>query len=402
MTLLQGGAPNISGRLLIVLPQPFLEDRGTSIATHHLLRAYTSLGYEVDVMCFAPGRDPAVPGTRIIRSPNPFGFQHVPIGLSLRKAILDLFLVGAVRRQLRREIYVCVHAVEEAAFIAALVGRGRGVPLIYDMASSLPEHLLQYRFFRNRLSQRVLRLLERRLLTRVDLVVCSAGLERKVRSAAPDTPLAVWLFPTEFEPPSEEAVARLREKLGIEATAHVVLYLGSFAKYQGLSVLLDAIPNVLTRVPEARFVIVGASSEKEFASVRESIPGRFVNNVRILRRIPRSKTPLYLALADVLVSLRIQGSNLPLKAFDYLSCGKPIIATDVPAHRLLRHEGLAVLADPTGERFAHAIIRVLSSEKLAEELGVRARAYAESQLSWTSFVKSVEEMTKRVRPASAE
>ena len=65
----------------------------------------------------------------------------MPIGLSLRKVILDVPLIWAMRRIVDPARYSCIHAVEEAAFPAAVLARRHGIPLLYDMQSSLAEQL---------------------------------------------------------------------------------------------------------------------------------------------------------------------------------------------------------------------------------------------------------------------
>ena len=119
-----GGVAEVPGRrILVVAPQPFYEDRGTPIAVRQVLQALGELGRSVDLLTFPIGNDIGVPGLSILRSANPFGFQRVPIGLSLRKVILDVPLVWALRRIVDPARYSCIHAVEEAAFPAAVLAR---------------------------------------------------------------------------------------------------------------------------------------------------------------------------------------------------------------------------------------------------------------------------------------
>lgn len=385
-----------SNRVLIVLPQPFYEDRGTSIALGHFLRALAELRYPVDVLCFEPGRDLELPGVRVIRTPNPFGFRDVPIGLSGKKLFLDLFLARALARQLGRDRYLCIHAVEEAAFIAAALRRSHDAFVTYDMQSSLPEQLAQYRGFRSPSLQAVAHRLEAWLVRNVDLVICSAGLEDRVRSHAASAPLYSWRFPAELDPPFAGDVARLRQELRLPRGAKVVLYIGSFARYQGISVLADAVPSVLGRVSDAIFLLVGAANEEEVESVTGSIPSHLADRVRVRTRIARDETPNYLALADVLMSPRMHGDNLPLKAFDYLITAKPIVASDIPAHRALFDERVALLSPPTAEGFADAICQVLQDGELSSDLESAARAFSEEHLIWDRFVDRVDEMMRDI------
>ena len=99
------GVAEVPGRrILVVAPQPFYEDRGTPIAVRQVLQALGELGRSVDLLTFPIGTDVGIPGLRIFRSANPFGFERVPIGLSFRKVILDVPLgVGAAPHRRPRD-----------------------------------------------------------------------------------------------------------------------------------------------------------------------------------------------------------------------------------------------------------------------------------------------------------
>src|SRR6478672_10210640 len=98
-----------SRRILVVSPQPFYQDRGTPIATRQVLLALSELGRPVDLLTYPIGLDVEIPWLRIFRSGNPFRYESVPIGLSLRKIVLDLPITVALRSRLARERYACVH-----------------------------------------------------------------------------------------------------------------------------------------------------------------------------------------------------------------------------------------------------------------------------------------------------
>src|SRR3989337_787177 len=87
-------------RVLVVAPEPFYEDRGTPIAVCQLLRALSQLAYHVDVLTYPVGRDVDIPRVRCLRSWNPLRVRQVPIGFSLRKLLLDAFLIPEMARRL--------------------------------------------------------------------------------------------------------------------------------------------------------------------------------------------------------------------------------------------------------------------------------------------------------------
>jgi len=383
-------------RVLLMAPQPFYEDRGTPIALRHVLRALVELGHEVDVLTFPVGRSLELPGVRYFRAPNPLRFRSIPVGFSLRKVFLDLFLWWMLRDCLKRNRYLCVQAVEEAGFAAVAACRGRGVPVVYDMQSSLPEQLAPHPVFGTTPFQALGRRLESWLLRSADFVVCSAGLGDRIRAAAPGVAFREWRFPSELPPVSREQVAALRAELGVPDGAPVVVYSGTFEAYQGLPLLIEAVPRIAREVPEVVFVLVGAARTHELDAARRALPADLQPRVRLLPRQERSAVPRYLELADVLVSPRTQGANLPLKVFDYMAAGKPIVATDIPAHRAVLDTSRALLVEAGAEPLADGIAALLHDRARGRELAEAAREFVQGENAWGRFVESVREIFEDV------
>ncbi|HET8649946.1 MAG TPA: glycosyltransferase family 4 protein [Gemmatimonadales bacterium] len=378
-------------RVLLVAPEPFYEDRGTPLAIRQVLSALSELGYQVDLLTFPVGEPLELPGLTIDRISNPFHIRQVPVGLSLRKLLLDIGLVRALRRRIREGGWHYIHAVEEAAFPAVLLGRGAGIPVIYDMQSSLPEQLRRKLVFRSRPVQRLLRWPERWLLRRADAVACSMGLEQYVRRVAPGAQVHEWHFASPPDRAPAQAVAALRSELDIAPEAPVILYSGTMEHYQGLPHLIAAIPRVTAAHPQTVFVLVGGDRD-DHAAIRRDAGVDSMRSLRLVPRQPRDRIPAFLSLASVLVSTRAYGNNLPLKTFDYLAAGRPIVATDIPPHRAFLSDELALLVPHGTEPLAMGINRVLDDPALARQLGQAAVSYANQHLGRASFVRSVKRL----------
>ncbi|HEX5042461.1 MAG TPA: glycosyltransferase [Candidatus Polarisedimenticolaceae bacterium] len=377
---------SVPRRILLVSPQPFFEDRGTPIAVLQVAQALSQAGYAVDLLSYPVGRDVELPGMRILRAPNPLRIRRVPVGLSLRKLLLDATLVPMLFWTVSRERYLCIQAVEEAAFPAAWIGRLRGVPVVYDMQSSMAEQLARHPLLRAGPLQAFFRRCERWLLRRADFVVGSVGLGDHVQAVAPAARWREWRF---ADPPGPRATGEqlnLRRKLGIPAGAPVVLYGGNFHPYQGVDRLLDAADRVLAARPDAVFVLVGADRPE----IRRD------GAIRLLERLPRPEMASFLGMADVLVSPRAFGNNLPLKVFDYLAAGKPIVATDTPSHRAVLCDDRAVLVPPDAAGLAAGILRLLNDTTEARRLAEAARAYDAAELGWIRFARSVTDLYDEV------
>ncbi len=231
---------------------------------------------------------------------------------------------------------------------------------------------------------------------RSSMVVTSAGLAERVRAMVPAVPVREWHYPSAPADASPAAVQRLRDGLGLSGPGPVVLYSGTFEAYQGLPELIAAIPAVRERVPGVTFVFVGADPVNGIIATAGAEWLIASGALRIVDRQPRVEMAPYLALADVLVSPRAYGGNLPLKIFDYLAAGRPIVATDIPTHRTVLAEDRAVLVAPHTDAIARGILSVLEDATLARRLSAAARSYARTHCGWSRFVHSVEALYAEV------
>ncbi len=382
-------------RVLMVAPEPFYENRGTPIVLRRVLEAITESGHQVDLLTFPVGCDIELPGLRITRIGKFFRFRNIPIGFSMKKLTLDCLLLPVIILHLQREKYTCIHAVEEAAFPALMAAKLYDIPLVYDMQSSLPEQLKEHWFFRQKLIQRALRFLERLLIRKADLIACSAGLGGFAGNITEPTKVHEWHYPAlEAEEPTQQT-AQLREELQIHSDAYVILYTGNFATYQGVSRLTEAIPRVLESIPQAIFVFVGAEDTTGLPGLP---PGEDTRKaVRVIVRQPREIIPRYLSIADVLASPRDSVGNLPLKVFDYMAAGRPIVATDSPAHRSVLDDDSALLVAQNSGALADGIIRLYQHPGMAQKISENARRYVREKCGWPAFVREVGDLYEHAK-----
>lgn len=376
-------------RLLIVSPQPFYQDRGTPIAVSQLAAALSALGYEVDLLAYPIGSPIHLPGLRILRGHNPFRIRQVRIGFSLKKLVLDAGMLGPLVRLLANQDYGAVHALEEMAWPVLALCQRRRIPVIYDMQSSLPDQLRTHRLFRLGWVQRILRALEDWVLRHSNAVICSAGLLTHVKSRSPRVPAYEWKFPGQPRDPSNRQ-ADLRARLGIGKDRKVVLYAGTFEPYQGIDMFLHALETVTLETPSAVGVLVGSTPDNDLDA--DPLAAHLVidGKLHVLPRQPREAIPAYLAMADVLVSPRAYGDNIPLKIFDYVLSGKPVVATDIPAHRSILDERTALLVECSKDGLAAGIRRLIASPELGARISDAALATASAAPGKQAYIGLVE------------
>ncbi len=372
----------------MIAPEPFFEPRGTPFSEFHRIRALLDLGHTVDLVTYPFGRDVSMPGLRIFRCLRPPFVRSVRIGPSAAKVPLDLALAVAAARRALGHRYDAVHSHEEGSAIGVVLAALLGLPHLYDMHSSLPQQLENFAFSRSRLLRTVFARLERLVIrrSRVIIVICQ-HLQQTVREIEPTArTVLIENAPGAGDGPTPGAGDAVRTGLGVAAGTPVVLYTGTFEAYQGLDLLLAAAGRLARRVPDILFVLVGGRPDQIAGARRLAEAAGAAGHVRFTGERPAEEIPAYLDAADVLVSPRSTGTNTPLKIYQYLRSGRPIVATRLLTHTQVLDDEVAILTEPTAEDFAGGIARALEDAALARRVGDRARALAETKYSYQAYL----------------
>ena len=382
-------------RILMIAPEPFFQPRGTPFSEYYRTRALTELGHEVDMVTYPIGEDVSIPGLRIFRAPVIPGIRKIAIGPSLAKLPLDVMVFLSALRRLLSARYDLLDCHEEAGLMGVLLSKLFGVPTIYDMHSSLPEQLVNFRYTRSGVLRKLFALAERWTIkgSSAVIVVCPY-LQEVVADVDPDMPC----FLIENSPLSEanraadsEEVTALRKSLGLEGAA-VIGYTGTFEAYQGLDLLFDAVLWVSERESEARLLMVGGHPD-QIDQARGAIQQRGLEDkVVFVGQRPPEEMSVYLAVTDILVSPRSHGNNTPLKIYSYLRAGKPIVATRLLTHTQVLDDEVSQLTAVDQEAFGEGILTLLRDPNRSQALAEAARRRAENEYSYENYL----EKTRRV------
>jgi glycosyltransferase involved in cell wall biosynthesis len=372
--------------------------RGTPLAVLAMVRALASLGHTVDLLSYPGGAGVDVPGLVHKRSLGlPVG--RVRAGPSMAKLLLDLPFMLQACWLMASGRYDVVHAVEEAAHLAAPFARLLRLPLVADVDSSIPDQLRYSGFARRGPLPWLAERLERHALRHatVNVTVC-ASLTEGVKAKAPAVPVFQVEDPPLVDPgaPSDpEGVARLRGELEL-AAGPVVLYSGNFEPYQGVDMLVDA----AALVPEALFLFMGGEPAEIGALQARARAAGASDRCRFAGKRPPSELPAFLGVADVVASPRSRGANTPFKIFTYLASGKPLVATRIATHTQLLDDSLAFLVEPTPAGLASGIRKVLADPGAAAARAARGRALVDREHGPARHAEKVrrayEEVARRI------
>ena len=184
-------------------------------------------------------------------------------------------------------------------------------------------------------------------------------------------PDAVDLEKFDIKISKEEA----RRKLNLPQDKKIILYTGSFYLYdwKGVDVLLKTAEEFGT---DFLFLLVGGS-ENEIKEIKNKFKAE---NILLIGHKPYAEIPYYLKSADVLVLPNKSGHAMselyssPLKLFEYMASGRPIIASDLPSLRKILTEKEAMFFKPDDSTdLALKIKEIVANPNLADQISQNAR-----------------------------
>ena len=142
----------------------------------------------------------------------------------------------------------------------------------------------------------------------------------------------------------------------------------------------------MQRRPDVRLLLAGGRPEQIDAARAAARAAGLGDAVIFAGQRPADEIPAFLDAADVLVSPRSSGTNTPLKIYQYLRSGRPIVATRLLTHTQVLDDGVAFLSTATPEGFGAAILDALSDPERARMVGARARQLAETKYSYEVYL----------------
>lgn len=385
-------------RILHILDHSLPLHSGYAFRTIAILREQRALGWETFHLT-TPRQGPGtaleedVDGWHFFRTPGP-----APAGLpglrEMREMKVNEKRIEEVARQVRPDI-LHPHSPVLNALPAIRVGRRLGIPVVYEMRASWEDAAVDHgSTTEGSLRYRLSRALESRALRGADQIttICE-GLRRDIvgRGIAADKvtviPNAVDVDSFAAGTPPDEA---LRRSLGLEG-ATVLGFIGSFYAYEGLDLLLEALPAICMTQPDAKILLVGGGPQEgnlKSQSLRLGVADRVI----FAGRVPNAQVQRYYDLIDVLAyprrSMRLTELVTPLKPLEAMAQGRIFVASDVGGHRELIRDGDTGFLFPAGDAVALArtIERVLANRDDWARVRAAGRRYVESERTWTRSV----------------
>lgn len=381
-------------RILMIAPEPFFQPRGTPISVYFRLKALSDLGHKVDLVTYPLGEDKHFKNVKILRISNFFSFRKIKIGPSLAKIPLDFHLFFKTIRQLTKARYDLIFSHEEAGLFGVVLAKLWRLPHLYDMHSSLPQQLENFNFSRSKILKQIFVWIERFILKNSkSLIVICPDLLNKVKAEGFGNKAVLLENIIDFQQPeiSQEEIKKKRAEFASE-DQEIVLYAGNFQPYQGVSLLLKAAAQVSDK--RVVFLLVGETPKGVEQMKNHARDLRILDKLHFTGQVAPSEVPMYISMADVLVSPRITGTNTPLKIYSFLKSGKPVVATKLWTHTQILDNKIAILVKPEAKSMAEGIKRALFDKK-GEKCAKAAKEMADKEYTFQRYREKITEALNR-------
>jgi glycosyltransferase involved in cell wall biosynthesis len=389
-------------KILMISPQPFFEPRGTPISVYQRLEALSALGHEIDLVTYHVGRDVEFPNVTIHRVRKIKMIQHVRIGPSRAKILLDVLVFFKAIRLLLGKRYDVIHSHEEASFFCMFLAWIFRTRHLYDMHSVLSRQLGNFNFGNQPVFMKLFSILETMVLKSCNAVITvGPDLERYVKTLGSDIRvvmienIALQAYQTPVLP---DAVEELKARLNLDGRVPIV-YTGTYERYQGLEMALECAHIVAKQHPDVIFIFVGAKNQQRKQWTAMARKMGLQEHVLFVDVVSPAEAMVYLAYGAVLISPRLDGTTTPLKAYSYLHAHKPIVATCITAHTQVLTDETAILVEPNSDAFAEGILRVLHNPELAERIAANAHEAAKQKFSHQDYISKVDQIYQSLLPA---
>ena len=365
---------------------PVLGFKGCSVHVREMASALAGLGADVSVYAFLKGQGNQYPN--VIKEVSPFKKKWM--GRDLRLIVSNMNLYLTCKKQFRvREPNFIYERYGLYGWAGVKLAREFSIPIIVEINSFLAEREKDRLHF-PRLAKR----LETLVLKRAESVCCLSEISKSLllkRGVAGEkilvTPDGVNLNKFSRNRDGSE----IRKRCGMDGKV-VVGYVGVLRRFWGIYTILESAREILSQRNDFHFIVIGEG--KDDSDIKRFLEkNRLTDNFTMTGTIPHDDIPEYIAAMDI--GLAPYGYEelfyaSPMKIFEYMAMGKPMIATAQGQIKdIIKHGENGLLIGPDDSSgLAKAILELGGNKDMMRNMGLKARATVESY-TWEANARKV-------------
>jgi PEP-CTERM/exosortase A-associated glycosyltransferase len=387
-------------RILHVFDHSLPLHSGYTFRSANILREQRNLGWQTfhltspkQVNCTVAEED--ADGLHFYRTPQ-------PTGLASRLPVLNQWaLMNATERRLlslAKELKPDVlhaHSPVLNAWPAIHVGEKLGIPVVYEIRAFWEDAAVDHGTqTEGGLRYRLTKAMETRAVQRANQVVtiCQGLRGDLISRGIPSSKIGTVPNAVDIEHFSISAGPdpELKAKLGL-AGCRVIGFLGSYYAYEGLDLLIAALPQILAKAPDVRLLLVGGGPQEANLKAQAAALG-LSDKIVFVGRVPHGEVSRYYDLVDLLAyprhPMRLTELVTPLKPLEAMAQGHLLIASDVGGHKELIEDGQTGVLFRAGDvdDLAVKAVATLNQPEKAAAMRASGRRFVENERNWARSI----------------
>jgi PEP-CTERM/exosortase A-associated glycosyltransferase len=384
-------------KILHILDHSLPLQSGYSFRSQNIFRAQRKRGWE-PVIVTSPKHEESWPGDSE-REEMIDGFRYYRTGRVSRSSfsiVREVQLMRTLTKRIEEVIKIekpdVLHAHSPIlnGIPALWIGHKFGIPMVYEIRAFWEDAAVDHGTYEeNSWKYRLIKTVETWVCEKAGGVValCEGLKEDLIKRGIPFAKIAV--VPNAVNPdnfnhlePNGEFIRKwnLRDK-------KIIGFIGSFYRYEGLDLLIDAFDRLrATRQDIVLLLVGGGEMELELKKQIERL--HLKEKVIMPGRISHDRIPSIYAVVDILAyprySMRLTELVTPLKPLEAMAMGKPLVASDIGGHRELVLNGSRGILFPAGNvlALAEALKRLLEDEGLRQNLAREGQDWVSQERTW--------------------
>jgi len=187
------------------------------------------------------------------------------------------------------------------------------------------------------------------------------------------------------QPPDQSVIKSLQ----FEENSKIVITLRNFAPVYNHECLLKAIPLVVKKVPEARFLLLGEGSlKKKLINLSKAL--NICEYVRFINFVPNGDVPKYLNIAKIYVSTTLSDAN-SVSLGEAMACEMPVVVSDIPPNKSIikNFENGFLFPTTDSKELADKIVLLLNNDLLCQEMGKKNREIVSKHFNFHDYMNTI-------------
>lgn len=331
-------------------------------------------GHEVYV--FAPSK------SQIKDNQNVYMLKSMPLVVAKQyKNRIATFYSREIAKQIKELNLDIIHTQSEFSLglFGKIISRKFNIPFIHTyhtMWEDYIHYIIPVKGTRNIYPKRFARTASKNFVTKAECIITpSKKTEKYLKYKCKIKNKPIYVIPTgiDIEPLKKsnfvkEDLDNFKESIGIKKEDQIILFLGRIAEEKSIDIVLNSMPSVFEKLPNAKFLVVGdgpAKSGLEELSKKLNISDKVI----FTGVAPREDVPKYYAIADIFVNASITETQ-GLTFIEAMASSTPIVAKYAPnlAEFIVHGEnGILVKHDLD---FSKSVVNLLTNKDLQEKLAI--------------------------------